>query len=261
MTDPSPESIVRVEIDGPAARVVLADPARRNALSLAMFDGLERALDRLQAASVVAASLEAEGPAFCAGFDLAAAAERAETLVEFVRRLGALVRSIRRMETVLLAAVQGPALAGGAAIVFACDLLAVTPEARLGYPAVRLGISPAVSLPTLLPAVGGGEARRLLLSGELVNGREAMKRGFAAGISENPESLRKLAAALVRRIASSGPQAVRATKRWCGEDEGTDEDSLFEVTTRATESLALEAECRTRMIEALAARRSKDRDR
>lgn len=253
MTQTNPHPLVRTEIDGSLARITLGDIARRNALSAELFDGLEQAIAEVAREGCLAVALEADGPAFCAGFDLRAAVEEVATLESFIVRLSRLARSVRRLDAVTIAAVQGPALAGGAALVASCDLLLVTPEARIGYPAVRLGISPAVSLPTLLPSVGAGRARAMLLSGELVTGREALASGWASGLAENPDSLLELVESMLRRLASSGSEALRATKRWLGGEEGTDSDADFDRTMRATLSLAGGEECRSRMKAAVAA--------
>ncbi|MGA1045263.1 MAG: enoyl-CoA hydratase/isomerase family protein [Phycisphaerales bacterium] len=253
MSQTNPHPIVRTEIDGSLARITLGDVARRNALSNEMFDGLEQAIAKVAREGCIAVALEADGPAFCAGFDLRAAVEEVATLESFIERLSRLARGLRRLEAVTIAAVQGPALAGGAALVASCDLLLVTPEARIGYPAVRLGISPAVSLPTLLPTVGAGKARAMLLAGELVTGRDALASGWASGLAENPDSLLELVESTLRRLASSGPESLRATKRWLGGEEGTDSDADFDRTMQATLALAGGEECRSRMKAALEA--------
>lgn len=239
---------------GAVARIVLADPDRRNALSTAMFDDLEADLQEVRERGAIAMSIEAEGPAFCAGFDLRAAVEEEGALESFIRRLGGVCRTIRSLETVVVAAVGGPALAGGAALASACDLLLATPEARIGYPAVRLGISPAVSLPTLMPAVGPAMARRLMLGGELLDGPALARCGWAMAVAEDREALDALAESVLDRLASAGPEAIRETKAWCREqDEATPE--AFEAAVAATLAvLADEAggtECRTRMAKAL----------
>lgn len=253
MNQPSPHPIVRTEIDGSLARITLGDVARRNALSNEMFDGLEQAIEEVRREGCIALAFEADGPAFCAGFDLRAAVEEVATLESFIRRLSHLARAIRRLEAVTIAAVQGPALAGGAALVASCDLLLVTPEARIGYPAVRLGISPAVSLPTLMPTVGAGRARAMLLAGELVTGEDALRTGWASGLAANPDSLLELVESTLRRLASSGSEALRATKAWLGGEEGTDSEADFDRTMEATMSLAGGEECRSRMQAALEA--------
>ena len=253
MSQANPHPIVRTEIDGTLARIALGDVARRNALSNEMFDGLERAIEKVRAEGCVAVAFEADGPAFCAGFDLRAAVEDVATLDSFIRRLSRLARAIRRLDAVTIAAVQGPALPGGAALVASCDLLLVTPEARIGYPAVRLGISPAVSLPTLLPTVGAGRARAMLLSGELLTGEDAVRTGWAVGLAANPDSLLELVESTLRRLASSESGALRAIKRWLGGEEGTDSDGTFDQTMEAIAALAGGEECRSRMKAALEA--------
>ena len=255
MTDATPTRLAFAEhADAIVARLTLSDPTRRNALSTAMFDSLEAQVEQVRERGATVLAIEAEGPAFCAGFDLRAAVEEEGALDSFITRLGSLCRTLATLEAVVVAAVGGPALAGGAALVSACDLLLASAEARIGYPAVRLGISPAVSLPTLMPAVGPAMARRLMLGGELLDGPALARCGWAMAVAEDREALDALAESVLDRLASAGPEAIRATKAWCREqDEATPE--AFEAAVAATLAvLADEAggtECRTRMAKAL----------
>jgi len=242
---------LRVEVDGAVARIVLADAARRNALSHAMFDAIESALDEVRRAGCAAISIEAEGPAFCAGFDLRAAVEEPGALASFVSRLGGLCRMLRRMEAVSVAAVHGAALAGGAALVSACDVVLVSPEASIGYPAVRIGISPAVSLPTLRAGVGDGRARAMMLGGELLDGSAALRSGLAAALATDPAALRELTAATLRRLAAAGPAALRATKRSLADLDECLRDEVLEASVRTTLALVGSEECTARMRKAL----------
>ncbi len=93
----------------------------------------------------------------------------------------------------------------------------------------------------------------MLLSGELVTGRDALASGWASGLAENPDSLLELVESTLRRLASSGPESLRATKRWLGGEEGTDSDADFDRTMQATLALAGGEECRSRMKAALEA--------
>ncbi len=255
MTDATPTRLAFAEhADAVVARLTLSDPTRRNALSTAMFDSLEAHLQQVLERDATVLAIEAEGPAFCAGFDLRAAVEEEGALDSFITRLGSLCRTLATLEAVVVAAVGGPALAGGAALVSACDLLLVSTEARIGYPAVRLGISPAVSLPTLMPAVGPAMARRLMLGGELLDGPALARCGWAHATAEDAEGLASLLDRTVERLAAAGPESLRATKSWCREHAGTTPEA-FEAAVAATLAvLADEAgreTCRRRMAKAL----------
>lgn len=218
----------RLEI-GSDARVMsltLADAPRRNALGVPMFDALERALAQADARARAGQShvllLRAEGSAFCAGFDLGACVDDASALESFIHRLSGAIVSLRAMPAVVVAQVQGAALAGGCAILTGCDIVCAAERATFGYPVHRIGISPAVSLPTLVPALGPGAARELALLGEPVSATRAMQLGLVHRLHADPESLASAAGALVASIADKGPVALRETKRWLSRLDGTD---------------------------------------
>lgn len=252
---PSGADLAHLEIDGVSAFLRLADPRRRNALGSAMFDAIERHLDELErwsaAGEGIAVAIEAEGSAFCAGFDLREGVESPGATAAFVDRLSKVLRRLRRLDAVVLAAVQGPALAGGAAIVSACDLLLVTHAASIGYPAVRIGVSPAVSLPTLAAEIGGGPARRLMLSGEMLDGAAARRIGWASDLLPDEASLREATRRWVGSIAGKGHRALRETKRWLNRLDGTSLDDAFDATGAASRRTAASPECAARMRQAI----------
>ena len=99
------------------AEITLNDPSKRNALGLKMFDELDAAIASLASnMEVHVALLRGEGSVFCAGFDLAAAAGDPSQMAEFIMRLSEMNRRLRRLPHVVVAAVQGAAIAGGCAI-------------------------------------------------------------------------------------------------------------------------------------------------
>jgi methylglutaconyl-CoA hydratase len=231
---------LRLHRDGPVATITFADPDRRNALSAAMFDALEPAIGSVEAATSSGAAdscrvlrLRGEGSAFCAGFDLDAMAEDG-LLPSFLERLGAVCRRLRRLDAIVVAEVHGPAVAGGCAIVSACDIVHAGPDARFGYPVHRLGISPAVSIPTLLPAIESGGARHLMLGGDLIDAATALRLGLAHAVHADREHLASGVAALCDRLAAMDAVTIRETKRHLNTLDGTDRDDAFTATLAAS---------------------------
>ncbi|MBL9118704.1 MAG: enoyl-CoA hydratase/isomerase family protein [Phycisphaerae bacterium] len=235
--------LVRLELNAPCVTITLDDPGRRNALSTAMFDALRAgvAAAAMHETSAVV-RLRGNGPAFCAGFDLGACVERRTLLATFIRRLSLLNRSIRRLRQVVVVEVQGAALAGGCALLSACDFVCVAPDATLGYPVHRIGVSPAVSLPTLTIATGGA-ARPLTLGGDLIDGRTALRIGLATHCAESPDTLPTLVDSLVARLAAKGPVALAATKRWLNELDGSARNTAFDLTAEGSARLCDGDEC------------------
>ena len=204
--------------DGRVARVMLRDPARRNAFDETALRALAAALREARALcdarnGVDVVVLAGEGAAFSSGFDLATCAEDPRRVEPLLSLLSDCVRALREMPAPVVARVQGAALAGGCALLTGCDFVVVAPDAQLGYPVHRIGISPAVSVPSLFSRMGPA-ARALMLSGEIVDGARAFTGGLATHLSADPSTLDAEVDALVERLLAKGPQALRATKAW-----------------------------------------------
>jgi len=234
--DPGP---VQVEFDEHVASVALNDPERHNALGFAMFDALDAAIGELasnEAARVIL--LHGRGPSFCAGFDLSAARDDPAVMATFIRRLSTLLRALRRAPQPVVAAVHGAAIAGGCAIVSACDLVVVSATAKLGYPVHRLGVSPAVTISTLQAAVGPGGARALLMGGELLDGAAAQRIGLATQVSRDDAAVGRDAMTLCKTLSGHGAAALRATKAWLNELDGTIDDGRLDGPMQDSADLA-----------------------
>jgi len=218
--------------------ITLDDPDRRNALGRRMFGSLESALAGIESSkeeSIPIVRLRGAGPAFCAGFDLDACGgdDGQSVLAEFIVRLSALLRRIRNGPWVAVAEVHGAALAGGNALAAACDFIVCADDAIFGYPVHRIGVSPAVNAPILQSLMGFGDARALLLSGELIDGREAQRRGLAWR-SVPGASLESTVDDLVGRLIRKGPRALRATREWLNELDGSDRADRFDRSRDAS---------------------------
>ncbi len=207
--------MVQVE-RGRVATLFLNDPERRNPLSPGMVEGLLRALEALEEdPEVRAVVLTGRGTAFSAGADLA--------FLERVTELGAeenyrhslsLMRLFHRLYTYpkpTVAAVNGPAVAGGAGLATACDLVVMDEEAKLGYTEVKIGFVAALVSVILVRAVGEKAAKDLLLTGRLVEAREAKALGLVNRIAPPGKALEE-AVALAEEVVKNAPTSLRLTK-------------------------------------------------
>ncbi len=223
--------LVQTQSGGGLFTITFNNPEMRNALSTLMFDHLEdavaRATDSTQRGESIVVLLRSCGSAFCAGFDLAECVHDHGKLEQFVRRLGAINTSLRAMPAVVIAQVQGPALAGGCAIVAACDIVYACDFASFGYPVHRIGISPAVSLPTLMATAGFGGARQLALSGEIVNAQRAQALGLVYSVTRDESALTAEVTQRISGLVAKGPQALRVTKKWLNHIDGSDPDGFL----------------------------------
>jgi methylglutaconyl-CoA hydratase len=239
------EMIAHFHQDGRQGTLTLADPARRNAMGTAMFAALDAALAAAEARAAADPGeridvllLRGEGAAFCAGFDLGACAERPELLADFVRALSRCVQRLRALPCPVVAQVQGAALAGGCAVLAGCDFVIVAPDAQLGYPVHRIGVSPAVNLPALLANALPGRVRALTMGGALLDGRAAVAQGLATHFAASADALPAEAAVLVNHLLAKGPEALRATKRWLNELDGSGDPARFPPAAAASAAAA-----------------------
>lgn len=125
--------------------------------------------------------LRAEGPAFCAGLDLehlwAMMQKSYEENLEDARRLGAMYYRIWNYSHPVVAAVQGPALAGGCGLVSVCDYVVATPAATFGYTEATIGFLPAIV------SIFLDRGSDVLLSGRIIDAKEALRIGFIDEVS------------------------------------------------------------------------------
>jgi methylglutaconyl-CoA hydratase len=126
---------------------------------------------------------------------------------------------MRACEVPVVAAAHGAAIAGACALLAGADVVVADQEAKLGYPVVRLGISPAVSAPTLAGAIGPGRARERLLDPGLIDGREGHRIGLVHELAATREEVLGRAREIALGLAGKPRGGVRATKRWLIEIE------------------------------------------
>lgn len=213
--------MTRVEDGSAGVRIItLARGEKRNALTTEMLDALRAAVEGLSGARAVA--VLGEGRVFCAGFDLMLSAgdESLAVLRAQLSGLSAVVRAWRACPVPVVLCVQGAALAGGCALLGGADVVVVERRAQLGYPALRLGLSPAVSAPFLRLSVGDGAARGLMLAQRLITGEEAVTLGLAHEAVDGDDRARARALELAEGLARKPAGAMARTKAWLAEAEG-----------------------------------------
>jgi len=241
---------VEVKVTGAVGTIVLNRPEKRNALTRAMLVQLQEALSDLhQEKRVRAIVLTGAGTAFCAGMDVhemhAAATlpddqksqdwgDTAEAYREAVARMIELPKPI-------IASVNGPAVAGGAGLVLASDIVVATSAAQFGLPEARRGIVAGVVGPLLAFRVGGGTAARLLLTSSLYPAEEAHRLGIYHEMIDEPR-LWASCVQLGEECAAGAPEALQLTKRLLYETIGEQLDTQLNVgaamsaTSRTTEA-------------------------
>ncbi|WP_027482744.1 enoyl-CoA hydratase/isomerase family protein [Deinococcus pimensis] len=213
MSSPSNVSVHR---HGHVTHLRLERPEVRNALSAELVSDLHAALLALRDdADTRAVVLSGAGKAFSAGADLRALRELGAASSEANKadsaRLAALLELIYTFEKPVVAAVEGAAVAGGAGLASACDLVVAGEGARLGYTEVRLGFVAAIVMVFLLRVVGEKHARELLLTGRLVSAAEAWRMGLVNEVVPDGGALER-ALTLADEVARNSATALATTK-------------------------------------------------
>ena len=207
---------IRVIEDHPIRTVMLNRPERRNAMTQEMLTELLSVMEETALSPCCALILTGAGDAFCSGLDLAelqglrdksAAEHRADA-----ERLARLFVALYELPLPTIAAVNGPAIAGGTGLATLCDFTLATPAARFGFTEVRIGFVPALVSAFLSLQVGDKRCRDLLLTGRLFGATEALHMGLISEIVEH-EELRPRAHALAKSLLCNSPASISATKR------------------------------------------------
>lgn len=207
---------VKLDFDPPSACITLNRPQVRNALSPELVAHFHTALDQVQERDDVAVLIiTGEGTAFCGGADLKVLREIAAQSVKQARQdsqnLMNFFRRVYEFPKPVIAAVNGPAMAGGCGLASVCDIVLAAEDAVFGYPEVRVGFVPALVAVFLVRICGEKKARELLLTGRLFSAQEAQEMGLVNHVVAK-ESLLEKAQELAREIAPNSPIAMRLTK-------------------------------------------------
>ena len=204
---------VDFEQRGPFAVVKINRPEARNAVNGAVAQGIEGAIDRIEADDGIwVGILTGEPPVFCAGADLKEInAGNAANLQTKRGGFGGIVQ--RERTKPIIAAVDGPALAGGTEIVVSCDLVVASTTAMFGIPEVKRSlVAAAGGLFRLGRKIPLNIAMELALTGDPITAEVAHHHGLVNRLVEPGEAL-DAAIALAERICANAPVAVRESRR------------------------------------------------
>ena len=225
--------MVDYEVIGRVAVLTLNRPEARNAINGEVAEAMEAGLDRLEGDDDVwLGVVTGNGPVFSAGADLKAiAAGQAASLQ--TKRGGFAGITTRERTKPLIAAVDGPALAGGTEIVLSCDLVVASRTATFGIPEVKRSLVAAAGglfrLPRALPL---NIAMELALTGDPISAERAAHFGLVNQLVE-PGEARAAALALAERIGANAPIAVRESRKVVLAALSGDDERLWKVTVEA----------------------------
>ena len=208
---------VLVTLAGGVLTATLNRPDKRNAIDTAMIDALLAALERADLdGDVRVVALRGAGRDFCAGMDLNELLAAAEHTVEQNRQAalqfaGIFVR-MRQIPKLVVALVQGRALAGGCGLATGCDLVLAAASAQFGYPEVQRGFVPAIVMALLRRAVGEKVAFDLAATGRVLDASGAAAVGLVSRVYADAD-FEAQAGDVLRALAAASPSALALTKQ------------------------------------------------
>jgi methylglutaconyl-CoA hydratase len=210
-------SSILYQINNRVATIRLNRPEKRNALNAELVKELYEALSSAESDdSVRAIILKANGNTFCSGADLEQLkAMQTNTFEENVadsNRLKELFKKIYTLKKIVIAQVEGYALAGGCGLATVCDFTFCTPEAKFGYTEARIGFVPAIVMVFLIRKIGEKKAAQLLLTADIINASEALQLGLVNYVIAASEIENSVSDFTQKLITQNSAQSLTATK-------------------------------------------------
>ncbi len=204
---------LELSVDRSVATVLVNRPDSLNALSASLLDELDDAVTKIQdSAEIEAVIVTGAGRAFVAGADIDEISRLDSSAgLRFCERGQAVFSRLERLEKPVVGAVNGFALGGGCELAMACHMRLASNRARFGQPEVKLGILPGFGGTQRLPRlVGRGVATQLILSGAMIDAKEALRIGLVNEVVE-PDALLERARAVLEECLANGPRAIAAS--------------------------------------------------
>jgi isohexenylglutaconyl-CoA hydratase len=211
-----------LSLDGGVLHLTLNRPESRNAMNRAMVEEINAVFDAVRAAPEVRAIvMRGAGGYFCAGGDLkemlagglkAPQPGEADPVVAFSRAFGAMLRKVNQAPQVVVAVLEGAALAGGFGLACVSDVALAHAETKFGVPETTRGLPPAQIAPFIVERIGLTQARKLCLTGAQFKGEEALRLGFVHEVFADTAALDAGLAATLKQILGCAPLANAMTK-------------------------------------------------
>jgi len=222
-------SDIKFSIDNRVARITLARPPV-NILNIAMMREINVALEECAQQRDLAAIVFDSTPdcrAFSAGVSVEEHAH--ETIFQMLDSFHAIFRNLEQIARPAVAVVNGPALGGGCELVAMCDFVIAGDQARFGQPEIKLGVFPPVAAILLPRIIGERRARELMLTGEIIEAREAQALGLVSCVVPSSD-LEQETSGLLSQLRELSAIALEHTKRAIDLGHGRSlDDALKEI--------------------------------
>jgi methylglutaconyl-CoA hydratase len=231
------------------AFITLNRPEKRNALSNQLVAELKESFSKAEEDDrVKIIILKAIGEAFSAGADL----EYLQQLQEFSyeqnyadsNHLKELFVQIYSLKKVVIAQVQGHAIAGGCGLATVCDFTFATPEAKFGYTEVKIGFIPAIVMVFLIRKIGESRSRQLLLSGNLINADQAKRIGLINEIVSKEELEEEVIHFAAQLVVSNSAHSMSITKQMMSKVQSLPLDEALTFAAEMNAKVRESADCK-----------------
>ena len=208
------DKILQTKLEEGILLITITRPKAMNALNTQFFREMDELVASVKADKEVrVVVITGEGKAFVAGADIAEMVNKNQAEGEAFSRLGQnTFRSLEKLDTPVIAAVNGFALGGGMELAMACDFRIASTKAKFGQPEVNLGLIPGYAGTQRLSRLTGmGNALYLLMTAGMIGADEALRIGLVQKVVE-PEALMDEVMKIAKSITSKGPQAIKKVK-------------------------------------------------
>lgn len=242
-------SLVNYSVKERVGYITLNRPDKRNALSYELVRDLKEAFSKSESDdSVKVVVLKANGESFCAGADLAYLQQlqnftHEENLADS-KHLKELFLQVYTLKKIVIAQVQGHALAGGCGLATVCDFTVAVPEAKFGYTEVKIGFIPALVSVFLIRKIGEQKARQLLLTGEIIKAHDALNRGLITKVVEAKDLESAVYDFAQELIRNNSAQSMQLTKQLIAEVQSLSLLDALELATTTNAKARTTKDCK-----------------
>lgn len=236
---------VEYKVEDGIGRIILNRPEKRNALNAEYVTELKAVVQNAEKDNTCKVIiLQANGPAFSAGADLAYLQGLQNNTFEEnyadSTHLKELFYQIYTLDKIVIAQIEGHAIAGGCGLATVCDFSFSVPEAMFGYTETKIGFIPAIVKVFLLRKIGEGKAKELLLKGDLFYAQDAKTYGLINDVITNDRISKHVTKFASQLCSQNSGDSLRLTKQMIAQvqemslEEGLDYAAKMNAEARAT---------------------------
>lgn len=229
--------------------ITINRPEKRNALTDLLVQQLKEALSTAESdESAKVVVLQSTGEVFCSGADLGYLQEMQQYSYEQnlsdSEHLKELFYQIYTLKKIVIASVQGHALAGGCGLATVCDFSFAVPDAQFGYTEVKIGFIPALVMVFLIRKIGEGRARYLLLEGELLSAKEAFRRGMIYKVVPADRLQQRVHEFAQKLINNNSGNSMMLTKQMMARVQSLNLEDALAIAAETNAKARNSADCR-----------------